>query len=226
MTCKEFWNQTPDGVEMSPESAQHLSGCAECTAKSMAHHTLSTALKSLAEDSRAQEAPSRVEIGLRAAFRAQHGFRPVRRQARPIRIARPAWLAPVAAWAVAAVLMIVLGTTLVRGWHPQQQSGDQGVNPARTLQRAVPLVASVQPAEEEDGMAALGEGFVRLPNAARISVDELMDVVRVEVPASAIIAMGLSVTEEQSARTLVADVALGRDGLARAVRLVTDGGTF
>ena len=40
------------------------------------------------------------------------------------------------------------------------------------------------------------------------------------------IAMGIPVSEDRAAETLLADVALGPDGMARAVRLVNDGGTF
>jgi hypothetical protein len=40
------------------------------------------------------------------------------------------------------------------------------------------------------------------------------------------IAMGVSVGEDRATETVVADVALGPDGTARAVRLVSDGGTF
>jgi len=46
------------------------------------------------------------------------------------------------------------------------------------------------------------------------------------VPGSAMIAMGISMSEDRDAENVVADVALGADGTARAVRLVADGGTY
>jgi hypothetical protein len=49
---------------------------------------------------------------------------------------------------------------------------------------------------------------------------EITQVVRVEVPASALSAAGLSVGPEISTVAVKADVALGYDGLARAIRFV------
>jgi hypothetical protein len=66
---------------------------------------------------------------------------------------------------------------------------------------------------------------VRLPNAPRIEPNEDYNVVRVEVPGSAMIAMGVSMSEDRAADNVVADVALASDGTARAVRVVSDGGT-
>jgi hypothetical protein len=39
------------------------------------------------------------------------------------------------------------------------------------------------------------------------------------------IAMGVSMSEDRAADNVVADVALASDGTARAVRVVSDGGT-
>jgi hypothetical protein len=45
-------------------------------------------------------------------------------------------------------------------------------------------------------------------------------VVRVEVPASALIALGLPITAESKDRPVQADLLLGQDGLARAIRFL------
>jgi hypothetical protein len=89
-------------------------------------------------------------------------------------------------------------------------------------------VATLPPADadSDDDSSVLGDGFVRLPNAPRIEPNEDFNVVRVEVPGSAMIAMGVPVSEDRAAETVLADVALGSDGTARAVRLIADGGTF
>jgi hypothetical protein len=47
-----------------------------------------------------------------------------------------------------------------------------------------------------------------------------VQVVRVELPASALTAAGLSVGSEMSNEPVKADVVLGHDGLARAIRFV------
>jgi hypothetical protein len=97
--------------------------------------------------------------------------------------------------------------------------------PHHTAQSSLQLAAAADADQDEDS-ADLGDGFIRLPNAARIEPNEDVNVVRVEVPGSAMIAMGLPVSEDRASETLLADVALGPDGMARAVRLVNDGGTY
>jgi hypothetical protein len=82
------------------------------------------------------------------------------------------------------------------------------------------------PADSEDDSAVYGEGFVRLPNAPRSEPNEDFNVVRVEVPGSAMIEAGISLGEDRARETVLADVALASDGTPRAVRLVSDGGTY
>jgi hypothetical protein len=59
-----------------------------------------------------------------------------------------------------------------------------------------------------------------LPNAARIEPNEDLNVVRVEVPRSAMIALGYAVSEDRASESVEAEVVLGPDGLARAVRFL------
>ena len=63
-------------------------------------------------------------------------------------------------------------------------------------------------------------GFIALPNAAEIGPNEDVNMVRVEVPRSAMIALGFEVNPEQVWQPVQADVMLGADGLARAVRFL------
>jgi hypothetical protein len=53
--------------------------------------------------------------------------------------------------------------------------------------------------DPDDDAAVLGEGFVRLPNAPRIEPNEDYNVVRVEVPGSAMIEAGISLSEDRAA---------------------------
>jgi hypothetical protein len=64
------------------------------------------------------------------------------------------------------------------------------------------------------------EGFITLPNAGRLADNEEVNLVRVEVPRSAMIALGLEVSPERATELVAADVMLGPDGLARAVRFL------
>ena len=49
-----------------------------------------------------------------------------------------------------------------------------------------------------------------------------MNLVRVELPRSSMISLGFAVSEEREAETVEADVMLGADGVARAVRFLED----
>jgi hypothetical protein len=109
---------------------------------------------------------------------------------------------PVWRWAGASAAMIAVALMLIGGRQPDLGS------------RAVAVV-------EEQGEF---EGFIELPNAARLADTEEVNVVRVEVPRSAMLALGLEVSAERAAELVPADVMLGPDGLARAVRFLDSEG--
>ena len=172
---------------------------------------------SLSAEFRQAEAPARVELGLMAAFRAQAGYRKQPSMAR-------SWWKPVLAWSSAAAATVALATVLVHGYQP---AGTPGTGAApRHPSRVVVQTAAAVDAESDDESAVLGEGFVRLPNAPRIEANEDFNVVRVEVPGSAMIEAGISLSEDRAEDTVLADVALASDGTPRAVRLVPDGGSY
>lgn len=219
MNCQEFWDHLPQrGADISRGQSDHLAECAACRAQWEPHRALAARLPSLAEEWRKLEAPPRVEAGLAAAFRAHASFEIRRSLGR-------SWWTPVVAWASAAAATIALATVLMHAYWPSPPKPGTVAAPHHAAPAVIQTAAETD-AESDDDASVLGDGFVRLPNAPRIDPNEDFNVVRVEVPGSAIIAMGVSVSEDRASETLVADVALGSDGTARAVRLVADGGTF
>ena len=221
MNCQEFWNTLPrQGREITGEQARHAAECASCAAQWEPHRSLAAGLQSLGEEWRRCEAPARVEAGLSAAFRAHS-----RVQGR--RSAVHSWWTPVLAWASAAAAMIAMAAFLVRGYQPGAPKPQNVAVPHHTAQAGAEI-AALQAADydADDASSILGEGFVRLPNAPRIEPDEQVNLVRAEVPGSDIIAMGLAVSEDRASEPVLADFAFGSDGMPRAVRLVTAGGTF
>jgi hypothetical protein len=66
------------------------------------------------------------------------------------------------------------------------------------------------------------DGFIPLPNARRLDPNEDVNVVRVEVPRSAMLSVGLAVSADRVSELVEADVVLGADGLARAIRFVDE----
>jgi hypothetical protein len=203
------------GREVTEEQTRHLAECGACAAQWEPHRSLAAGLQSLVEEWRREEAPARVETGLSAAFRAQAAF-----QGR--RPARQSWWTPVLVWASAAAAMIAMAAFLVRGYQPVSRKPDTVAAPHRMAQTGMEIATAQGTADDDadDDSSILGEGFIRLPNAARIQPNEDFNVVRVEVPGSDMIALGLSVSEDRASETVVADLALGSDGMARAVRFV------
>ena len=162
-------------------------------------------MRRLSQDWKRVEAPSRVEAGLRAAFRMQ-------------KAKRPAEVAPHAVWmplfaGLAAALLVALGLLLVRD-RPTE-------TPHHASTATVQLAAST-PGDIMDDDSPDSDGFIPLPNAERIAPDENVNVVRVEVPRSAMLAVGLPVSADQSTDLVEADIKMGSDGLARAVRFVNE----
>jgi anti-sigma factor RsiW len=194
MNCQEFWNTIPELGDL--EGNTHLSECPACAARMSRHRELEAGFRAVAAGFRRVEAPPRVEARLRAAFRRQTGGEN--------RATTRRWI-PVVTWAAAFAAMFALAAFLVRDRQPE------AVRPP--VQRAVEL-AMLQPQADSDG-------FIPLPNSVGLAADEDdVNLVRVEVPRSAMIALGLDVSADRAEELVEADVMLGSNGIARAVRFL------
>ena len=198
MNCQEFWNAIPELGEI--DGSRHLLECPACAARMSRHRELEAGLRAVAAGFRRVEAPPRVEARLRSAFRRQTGSErsaPSRR-----------WI-PMVTWAAAFAAMFALAAFLVRPRQPE------AVRPP--VQRTTEW-AMLQPQADY-------EGFIPLPNAPGVSVGDAADeddvnLVRVEVPRSAMIALGLDVGADRAEELVEADVLLSSNGIARAVRFL------
>ncbi len=194
MNCQEFWNAIPELGDC--EGSRHLLECPACATRMSRHRELETGFRAVAAGFRRMEAPPRVEAELRSAFRRQTGV--------DSRAWSRRWI-PVATWAAAFVAMFALAAFLVRVRQPE------AIRPP--VQRTVEL-AVAQPQADYDG-------FIPLPNSAGAAADEEdVNLVRVEVPRSAMIALGLDVSADRAEELVEADVLLGSNGVARAVRFL------
>lgn len=199
MTCQEFWDQRP---ELADEAGpfEHTRECPACAGLLERQRALTAGLKRIREDHRSLEAGEAVEARLMAAFRAQmrvpSNFMPQR------------WLA----WVSATAAVLALSVFLIRVRVPEG---------ARAPVVGNPQAAAVQGANE---MAGFDSDFVPLPYGAAGEPDaggvEEEDLVRVEVPRSALIALGLPMATEGGPRRVEAVVALGADGMLRGVRVL------
>jgi hypothetical protein len=200
MSCEEFWNRMDEPGSDATDGDRHAAECAACAARLARERRLSAGLRLLAAESETISTPPRVEARLLAAFRAAH----------EIGAARPLawWKMPLAPWAVAGVLAAGLVFTF---W----------IAPKRRVE--APAAHHTAPARIE--LAALttqesDDGFIPLPNAPQIDPNDDVNVVRMELPRSAMMAVGLEVSPDQVSDTVEAEVKLGSDGLARAVRFM------
>lgn len=201
MNCQEFWDTLPEPE--SGEASAHLQECSECAHRMQSQRRLLGTMHELRREWRRTEAPEHVQSTVIAAFRSQTAF--VR-----ARSVRRSW-APLATWAAAAVFLVALSLLLVR---PHEPPAARHNTHSTGLQQAA---VQVNPGEEDDASA---NGFIPLPNAQRVDSVDNMNVVRVEVPRSAMLAVGLPVSPDRVSEMVEADVMLGPDGLARAVRFV------
>ena len=194
MNCQEFWNAIPELGDC--QGHPHLAECPACAARIARHRELEAGFKALAVSSKRMSAPARVETRLLKEFRRQAGSE--------TRGSSHRWV-PLLTWAAALAAMVALAVFLVRPREPE------AVRPAP--HRGVEL-AMLQPQEDSDG-------FIPLPNSAGVAADgDEVNLVRMEVPRSAMIALGLDVSADRAEELVEADVMLGSNGIARAVRFL------
>jgi hypothetical protein len=135
------------------------------------------------------EAPPHVEARLMAEFRR-------RKRRRNLRI----WAPTIGLAAAAAMALLFWG------------------KPGVAQKPAAAVIQTVVPAADDDSEA----GFYPLPEAEGLPAVENAMVVRVQLPVSSLQLMGVpidGVPEERADSSVQADLLLGQDGLARAVRL-------
>jgi hypothetical protein len=159
-----------------------------------------------------QEAPPSVELALLAAFRKRR--------------ARRSW-----PWWAASIAAVLVGAVLVSRPHENPRPD------ARVVHIGVPHLRSV--AQQSLTVAAqnrrrgakrvrktdtapreIATGFYPLRDAATLPPFEYGTLVRVQLPRSALQVVGLPVNQDRLSERINADVLLGQDGLARAVRFV------
>jgi hypothetical protein len=209
MNCQDFWNAMPE-LEGEPavDGRAHREQCPPCAGLLDRQRALTLGLRAAAAEWRREQAPARLESKLVAAFRGEAGL------AAPPHARR--WWAPVLTWSAPAVVLAAAALLFV---IYERQPAPPAQTPAASEFAAVDWAAAL--ALDEDPNAARGQ-FISLPNAGRLPPDGHVNLVHMEVPRSAMIALGYSVEAERAAERVQADVILGSDGLARAVRFLDE----
>lgn len=221
----------------------HARECARCGARLAAEQRLTTGMRALAASDEAAGAPVALEATLRAAFRQQ-----VARPAAGALTRRfPVWPL-VAAAGILVALGLIINSWIRQPPSPRPRvevSGPPAPAPSPTREEPTPpeLAESRRPPrvrrsarrpgdaarrlnpapmadEAEVGEVEVATGFLPLIYDGLLPPLESGQVIRVEVPRFALISYGLPLNAERADEPIKADVLLGQDGLARAIRLV------
>ncbi len=172
-------------------------------------------LRALRESMRDAAAPDRVEAALLAAFRQ-------RRQSQRVGANRRWLLWPVAAAAVLAVAAFVAllpGPRRIEPIRPAVATPALTAAPPALVEPAAPTPATrrrAAPARTKE----VATDFIPLVTQAAWGPGDSVQIIRVRVPRTDLIAFGMPLNPERAFELVKADIVLGQDGVARAVRLV------
>jgi hypothetical protein len=205
MNCAEFWNEMPELASGGGLQHEHLKQCPQCAGLIDRQRRLASGLRAMAHEMSGVAAPARVEANLIDAFRREMA------PAGPRLVRMPRL--PVFSWVAAAAAVIAMAVWVAPRRHTPPPAAHH--TPVAQLE----LASLVDDGADDDG-------FIPLPNAERVGPNDDVHVVRMELARSAMLVVGLDVSPERVSERVEADVMLGPDGLARAVRFADEAGTY
>ncbi len=210
------------------EAAAHANTCARCARRLANEKRLCRVVAAVVEEDSQRVAPVAVEQNLLAEFQKQRAGS--NRQG--------TWWVRAAIGAIAAALIVAAAVSLRRA--PEQHAVQIKPPEAHVTSPEAPVIALEIPkvtkervwAARASQRKALRKSMPEPVAAQREVMTEFIpivydpepiergQIVRIRLPSSALATLGLPVNEEHSNETILADVLLGEDGLARAVRFV------
>ena len=208
MICEDFEDDVVDlargealGESERGEALAHAEKCLRCAARLEDERAVTSGLRAFAARTAAAEAPPRVEAALLRAFRdPERGGEERPATARPSRSVELLLLGAAAA-ILAAIVMV----------PPRAGRGHE------TLPGALP--APTTEAAPEAGAPENGE-FVSLSYGEDLRELDSLQVVSVELPRTALAALGWPAADSAATESVRAEVIVGHDGVARAIRFV------
>lgn len=220
MNCQEFQSivrdysrgeWTSEGRQTS--ARQHLSVCPDCRLRLETECALNGVLRNLRVEA---EAPAGVEQAVLAAFRS-------RKPARAPRWRVAAWVAiPVAAALLLAAVALRPGPkTEPEAARRQPAPVVEALPPEATAPDPPPVsVPSPPKVTYAKAPEATRSEFIPLRYGKPLESGEPVQVIRIALPRAELVRMGLPIAMDGGATTVRADVLLGEDGLAKAIRFV------
>jgi len=235
---------------LSEKALTHTASCARCATRLADERELTEGLRQFAAATATGEAPPRVEASLIEVFRRERTKAVASAATTPpLQTRRWLYLAIGAAAVVAIVIFLSLSarrTSEPQPQAPQKAGGTVPAQPDSTQQPAVapasqekkianhhatkrsvrttepkrPTVVAVDRVEPTAGDVEIATDFIPLMNRESLTQLDSGQVVRVELPRSALMSFGLPMNMERANERVKADVVVGNDGLARAIRFV------
>jgi anti-sigma factor RsiW len=221
------------GTRVAIES--HIEHCAACAALMTREQQLSQGLRALAEATAAEVAPEALGRRLVDAF--------AERQSTSRAVVRPA-----TGWMRAAAALLLAGGAAAWWWTARGEPATEGplephaviadarrpepahapgVVPTGDSPRTVPAVSGRPRLRVARHRAAPAfsvihpVGFVALPGAAGLPDFESGQIIRMEIPLTSLPTYGIEIQPDAQGSPVEADLLVGQDGQARAIRLVT-----
>jgi anti-sigma factor RsiW len=222
----------------------HVETCGQCSALLAEERALSGRLRALSAAAEEEEIPARLETALLAAFR-QRDVAPALKPARVVSLVNRRWLL-----AAAALILLTFGLSLagwilssskreslVAGPTPELAAPIPAYTPEK-FSEAKPQLVTVTPPSRPTPDAKRSKRPARLPRASDGAPREIVtqffpvmqgseliplesgQIIRIRMPRSNLIPLGIPYSQERADETIQADVLVSNDGLARAIRLV------
>jgi hypothetical protein len=230
------------------EARRHAALCATCGAQQQEQEWLTTQFRAIADAEASQNAPERVEIAALAAWRASHAA-PTATSAQIAQPATPKARVLAGRWMIASVgvgSLAAAAMAMLFVWPSHHRNTPS----AGTLSRTVGTVAAApRNTEDRDGRetsatgAAVDAGaeapdtpqietvlaratgrdveeFLPLPYVEPLRATEARHVVRVSMTSGDEMILGVLPADRRNGQPFEADVLVGEDGIARAIRVV------
>jgi predicted anti-sigma-YlaC factor YlaD len=186
--------QEPIDASLQGSALVHAESCPDCRRELNQAQELTAVLRRVAQQNREVLAPARIEGNLLQAFDERESSRRVGKRSL---IVRHRWLAAVAA-SVAAIGIALLS------WGPR-------LDPPPVGQAAAVRI---------DNEEVIASEFFPLQGEMEVPPDESSGVIRVAVPRATLLAFGLPMNPELAMEPLEAEILVGEDGAAQAIRFL------
>ena len=249
MNCQRFETVVSElargqmmAAEQRTEALAHSDLCDDCAARLNDEQMLTLGLQSLASEMESLEAPREIEAKLLEAFRARTVVVPITK-----RSSASYWLAAIAAMLLIAISVVVFRWSNRSADEPRQAIKQEQPQPkpevtnksneqlAQDIEK--PDVELPQPSKPKrvhpvslrrPNNAAVANhvtkeiatDFIPLSYMSASSFQDGGQIIRVQLPRSALANFGLPVNMDRYNEKVKADVLYGVDGMARAIRFV------